>query len=58
MLGRMQSRSGGRVVALAIAAAALIFAGTLGAKAQEIKIGFSMALTGGLAPNGKRRCSA
>ena len=54
MLGRMQSRSGGRVVALAIAAAALIFAGTLGAKAQEIKIGFSMALTGGLAPNGKQ----
>jgi branched-chain amino acid transport system substrate-binding protein len=54
MLGRMQWRSGGRVVALAIAAAALIFAGTLGAKAQEIKIGFSMALTGGLAPNGKQ----
>jgi branched-chain amino acid transport system substrate-binding protein len=50
----MQSRSGGRVGALAIAAAALIFAGTLGAKAQEIKIGFSMALTGGLAPNGKQ----
>jgi branched-chain amino acid transport system substrate-binding protein len=54
MLGRMQWRSGGRIVALAIAAAALIFAGTLGAKAQEIKIGFSMALTGGLAPNGKQ----
>ena len=38
---------------MALAAAAFIFAGAVGAKAQEIKIGFSMALTGGLAPNGK-----
>jgi branched-chain amino acid transport system substrate-binding protein len=54
MLGRMQGRSLGRVVALALAAAAFIFAGAVAAKAQEIKIGFSMALTGGLAPNGKQ----
>ena len=53
MFGRMQGRSFGRVVALALAAAAFIFAGAVAAKAQEIKIGFSMALTGGLAPNGK-----
>jgi branched-chain amino acid transport system substrate-binding protein len=54
MLGRMQGRSLGRVVALALAAAAFIFADAVTAKAQEIKIGFSMALTGGLAPNGKQ----
>ena len=53
MLGRMQWRSPGRVVALAAAAAAVLFAGAAAAKAQEIKIGFSMALTGPLAPNGK-----
>jgi branched-chain amino acid transport system substrate-binding protein len=54
MLGGMQGRSLGRIVALALAAAAFIFAGAVVAKAQEIKIGFSMALTGGLAPNGKQ----
>ena len=42
----------GRVVGCVIAAAFLLFAATA-AKAQEIKIGFGMALTGGLAPNGK-----
>jgi branched-chain amino acid transport system substrate-binding protein len=54
MLGRMQWRSRDRVVALAVAAAAFLFAGAVVAKAQEIKIGFGMALTGGLAPNGKQ----
>ncbi len=42
----------GRVTGWAIAAALIIFA-VAPAKAQEIKIGFGMALTGGLAPNGK-----
>ncbi|MBZ0149505.1 MAG: ABC transporter substrate-binding protein, partial [Pseudorhodoplanes sp.] len=54
MLGRMQWRSGGRMLASAVAVAAFVLAGAIGAKAQEIKIGFSMALTGGLAPNGKQ----
>jgi branched-chain amino acid transport system substrate-binding protein len=39
---------------VALAACALAFAGAAGAQSGEpIKIGFSMALTGGLAPNGK-----
>jgi branched-chain amino acid transport system substrate-binding protein len=39
---------------LALAACAMVFAGTAWAQSGEpIKIGFSMALTGGLAPNGK-----
>src|SRR5262249_59623524 len=38
----------------ALAACALLFAGAAWAQSGEpIKIGFSMALTGGLAPNGK-----
>ncbi len=41
------------MLALAVTAAAFVFAGVVGSRAQEIKIGFSMALTGGLAPNGK-----
>jgi branched-chain amino acid transport system substrate-binding protein len=53
MFGRMPWRLSGRVVALALAATAFIFAGAVAAKAQEIKIGFSMAMTGGLAANGK-----
>ncbi len=42
------------MLASAVAVAAFVLAGAIGAKAQEIKIGFSMALTGGLAPNGKQ----
>jgi branched-chain amino acid transport system substrate-binding protein len=48
----MRSRSVGGVVTWVIAAALMIFAAA-SASAQEIKIGFGMALTGGLAPNGK-----
>jgi branched-chain amino acid transport system substrate-binding protein len=38
---------------LALAGAATGFAGTAGAQAKPLTIGFGMALTGGLAPNGK-----
>ncbi|HEX9325275.1 MAG TPA: amino acid ABC transporter substrate-binding protein [Reyranella sp.] len=38
---------------LAIAGAATGFAGSAGAQAKPLTIGFGMALTGGLAPNGK-----
>ncbi len=52
MLGFLQGRRIGRIVGCAIAAGFILFAASA-AKAQEIKIGFGMALTGGLAPNGK-----
>jgi branched-chain amino acid transport system substrate-binding protein len=52
MFGCMRSRSVGGVMTWVIAAALMIFAAA-SASAQEIKIGFGMALTGGLAPNGK-----
>lgn len=42
------------MLASAVAVAAFVLAGAIGAKAQEIKIGFSMALTGPLAANGKQ----
>ena len=58
MLGRMQWRSAGRRVALVARGSSFVIAGAAATKAQEIKIGFSMAMTGGLAANGKRRCSA
>src|SRR5882757_7987058 len=38
---------------LAVAGAATGFAGSAGAQAKPITVGFGMALTGGLAPNGK-----
>ena len=53
MFGRVQWRSTGHMVALVAAAAAFVFAGAAATKAQEIKIGFGMAMTGGLAANGK-----
>jgi branched-chain amino acid transport system substrate-binding protein len=42
----------GRVAAF-VTAAALVLSTAIAAKAQEIKIGFGMAMTGGLAANGK-----
>ena len=53
MLGRTQRRSTGRIVALVAAAATFVFVGAAATRAQEIKIGFGMAMTGGLAANGK-----
>lgn len=52
MVEGVRGRSIGRVTGWVIAAALMIFAAAP-ANAQEIKIGFGMALTGGLAPNGK-----
>lgn len=50
--GRRIGRFFDRFLGCAIAAA-FILSATVATKAQEIKIGFGMALTGGLAPNGK-----
>jgi branched-chain amino acid transport system substrate-binding protein len=52
MLGFSHGRLFGRMMGRVIAAAFIVFAAAA-AQAQEIKIGFGMALTGGLAPNGK-----
>jgi branched-chain amino acid transport system substrate-binding protein len=40
--------------AAALALASMLLAGTASAAAEPIKLGFSMALTGGVAPNGKQ----
>jgi branched-chain amino acid transport system substrate-binding protein len=49
----MQNLSSLRTLAGAIAAAGALWMAPQPAAAQEIKIGFSMAMTGGLGPNGK-----
>src|ERR1044072_7407775 len=41
------------ISSLAVAGAATGFAGTANAQAKPLTVGFGMALTGGLAPNGK-----
>lgn len=54
MLEFPKLRSVGRMTVAALAGAVIVLAAGLGAKAQEIKIGFAMALTGPLAANGKQ----
>src|ERR1044072_8072771 len=41
------------ISSLAVAGAATVFAGSANAQAKPLTVGFGMALTGGLAPNGK-----
>ena len=53
LLERMTRRALATTAA-ALSATAALFAGATGAQAQEIKIGFGMALTGPLAVNGKQ----